>query len=1121
MPFRDKPLNYQARLLISTNVDGRHVLQQRYATKRKDIFLRSHVDIYQVEIDFTLSIVTIWFLPKFTHSFEFDCNDALNIGAAIPGAKYGYFITIFGMKQDPSYHVPALVLKESKDEPARPIKSDLLNTDELYNIKIAHTGEAEKAPRVLKPTFAMDIWYDVETDADLKLIGVSIICTQEDMITPLDVFEWYDFEFPGMDFVERDGFKYGIFPAAITNLSSTPILMWRIVDKNALTMFVFNPDNSVLNVHQVLVESILPHILRFAQQTAHARRDICTLRFIGHNAGKFDHFFLLPQLLAVLDRDISGVDIIYNHRIISVFIRGVTQWFEIVLSDSMSYLPAGAQSLKKAGAVVNSDAAKLDFSYKYMFAFVAWIESIAGSIATEKEWSKTFQSIHQDISNIFDGLTIMPYVTKSPNPNLIDNNGHVLNLPQEIAARVNETPVSLKHIPLLSALYCECDVKAMIEITRRLFTDIYMPNISIRGVVHIDDIWRYPTLSSVMYHNMLNAIPLQLYAPTGAVDELVRASIYGGRVCSSIVGEMGVGCMSRFRRMSAAKTAWRRQIAQWQRLVKTVDALPLTIELLQALPERLYRFITENLYVHLDICSQYPSALTEPLPVGPARFLEQEQINILHDCFGGENFKPCPFMAVVKCRAFICVALLESRMSNCVNHHPFIVPSMPFRESEASSLLWVPGSTQVDGQRAYIDGIWNTQDLWNMCHDGWRFRVVSEHGPLSSMCGVYWPEQSDYVGSFMRSAYELKLAGEQEKNAGKRLVGKISMNSSYGSTLFNVRKHVSCTVACSYAEMKEHVCQMPKGSVTPIQLTRDMDLYLIVEPATHVVNKRPSYIGSFCLSGSRVMLRQLRDLLDPNGKIVYVDTDSITCSVASIFPHLVYSTKITRGNKLGHFNADTNDYTFNIAYECVDGGDRCTWWPASMSFPCFLGHVIVLGRKTYAEQCFFCQKTRIRSKGIPRDQVTWDNFLRLVTWRNTLPYTELVEQHGQAIADILRNKVLPTCFKEDKDHAYFSDHQAVCKSCEAIVTSLATTKAPWTLFSLPRKEFIQKGASMTFEQSSISSHLYSKSGLFLLESISILRHLNIVPDTQGQVSWPCSKCNQYIQKLYSPAPPTC
>ena len=933
------------------------------------------------------------------------------------------------------------------------------------------------------------IFYDFETNREVVPIGVNLMfCNSKLEEDTYYVEEWNKLPNASCS-------SHGWFCEQI-NWATYPFGF--LTTKGAsLTCFVFNPNNTLFTL-KTFFKNMFTFLIQITQRKT-------KYVFIAHNGGKFDHFFTIRYLIEwgeetnTMTRDWRFLSA--SGRVLGCE-TPISDYVAVSFKDSIVYLPLNDRSLRGAARELKLNVQKEDLSYETMFLFCDYLQLLFQSTDERVHYFLSTCKLPIDVlkkAQLFD----LTYENGSPFIN-------VDSTVNKLEAFENN---SLHTLPELIGHYCEMDVIVLREIIKTVFETIFAPHLPIKFKQPIY-LMEYPTLSSMMYHNMLYTIQdKDIQVHSHFVDQFVRKSIYGGRVSSPIIGE-AVGYRTNF------TTSLEYTMAREEMLNHIIQLLPSTPCQETKLWPTMDTFSKElqnmlhQFYIHLDICSQYPSSLTQDLPIGPAHLVTSENaamltylfsltVDELVDIFNNEGI----VFGVLKVRIY--KSLSEYIQVRCEGHHchkPLIVPNIPYRDREGS-LLWIGGMNTGDDMELF--GIWNTQDLLQAKRDGWNIEVieslpVNDCGPKY---GIMWEKGEHYIKSFMAEKFEGKKEGARTGNMGLYMISKISMNGSYGSTLFDV-------LSKTEYQVEEHTARNSRRwattQATYYPLNESGSLVLSATKMSNnsaKTNNRPTYIGSFCLSGSRVMIWQLREALTLNAKIVYIDTDSMTCQLGDAVP-LAKDTFIHEGDELGHFDSKRQMFHFNIAYEATNG-KTCSWWNEhGYKMPCLLDCVVVLARKVYSEKCFFCQQTRVRSKGVKREDMSFDIMYKIVSYK----MWHEARFYSFSLFTPYFYSYLPPCYLEDTLSKWFGEHRVGCPTCHLIPQLLEQSgPRPYLALGLTCPPL----GSIQTSRSSLKVTLFSKNGCFEVKPTTLTRSVGIVFDIKGQLSVKCS-CNMHLGLLVYP-----
>lgn len=225
----------------------------------------------------------------------------------------------------------------------------------------------------------------------------------------------------------------------------------------------------------------------------------------------------------------------------------------------------------------------------------------------------------------------------------------------------------------------------------------------------------------------------QILAPAGPIYDYLRQSIYGGWTKAYMQG------------LIIAPTCPPELAAQLRTVATSQVSIPV---------------LAHDMY---DVASEYPTAVTTPMPVGAGYWVEDaiKRQELVQQCVDEPDPARIPlFFVRASWKAPIRPLFAES--------------TLPQREQHTNSLRWTywddPSCTRVV----------NSLDLWIACHDHTGGGVDTTWTVLDTKDLLYFPEGAQCYAAFMEGCTKLKMDGAAEGNEQKRTAGKIAMNGSIG-----------------------------------------------------------------------------------------------------------------------------------------------------------------------------------------------------------------------------------------------------------------------------------------------------------------------------------------------------
>ena len=779
-----------------------------------------------------------------------------------------------------------------------------------------------------------------------------------------------------------------------------------------------------------------------------------TLILFAHNGGRFDFVILLKFLIFYLAEQIFNVsgdkkwidinDFQYfqnNNRIVGFDCHPFERVY-LSLRDSILFVCTNSKSLAGAASELRLSQQKMVNSFHYMDFLICCIKN---------DWYEE--------ANLLTRLNL--YLLEN-----LDKEEEALELFEVMRLKCGGRLLfsDLFFNNLLE--YVMQDVRTLFEILDFISYKILMPYVE-----HLEfkksNVFHHRSLSSLMYFECLIRIEKSIERsmvqyPLDKSAGIFRKAIYGGRCQSSIVGGLqhskllGGGEMDTEENMREysvllveflknEKIASWLELIDWVFFVKDYDV--------SIIPSWLF-FLFENVFVHIDICSMYPSSLCAPFAVGnilPISEGMKAEIDAMLQNRGLVRFNPYKFPPFVMT---IIVSASKERLSrsilNCSDHNWAEYSSLPFhfeKKTQGQANLKHPlhrdGLHWIVGES--ICGVFCSLDIYNLLSDGFLCHV--KFSEVGYFFDGGWHE--DCCAKFFKHMFELKKEGAREGNLGKKACGKIALNATYGSSLTNVSTKSLYVLAqqnvvdlqenyfssckklynptydpCTGRNIGEtHPCEdnillgLKKGDVGGKFLERDA--------CPLFENKKLTHMGMFCLAGSRIMFRQMRDMVTRGGRIcnslfgdghytrtVYADTDSLTSTLGSCLFGLK---KKYLNSDIGSMNVEKVKYKFGIVLESISGNECSSLLKEhGITFPCLVVP-IVFAKKIYFEMCINCGEVKLRIKGHALDGFNVD-LKNLTTWKRICMYTAaackiqtfnyFLAMHNIMERDILKNSLM-------------------------------------------------------------------------------------------------------------------
>lgn len=1038
------------------------------------------------------------------------------------------------------------------------------------------------------------VFFDFECNRNQDPIGVSLFFADQDF-KPIDSFGVIPCLLADLNkrfAISKQAYFMG------TDWFSGPMGFF-FTEGSEFTIFIFNPENPKMNVLRFLFDIFFPNISSqiqvkvsaFRNNVSYQQRVVTTDKvevvMISHNGGRYDNLFFIVPCLNWFELAMSHLRsitiLINNGSIISFevpllrcqFFKATIQ-INVIFRDSLKYVPSNAKSLDGVATELKIPMHKSLMHIENIFVYCEVLEECLGhrrlfGASETSDFQEAVVFVSEHCPRLYLDQQCYKFLDRL-GERVFNDDGSFKNCAPQIIDGSQQEVVSVKmnNFHLSVASYCKQDTTLLFAIMKKAFCEILLPKIALK-VDSASQFFNLPTLSSIFYRNMFfDKINHSVQGTSNFVDQFCRKALYGGRVCSSIIGQSRgtfENCTtekedketrkhiislaeafieSRFHRNVELDVSETDIVDNFNRSKQTFcsfwEMFPLNL-----------KAALEKTYVHLDICSQYPTAMTAPMPSGELSPLSQEQSSFLQGVFSRPYKQITQQMnAFGYILGIFCVELRQRstyrQNDHCSGHLPLLLPNLPRRLPDGR-LQWVANSQRP------IHGYYSTYDLIQARRDGWSVKFIRsiperygdephifdtetraffyEEDEKLSVTGVHygvvWESSQPILADYMKKAYQMKKEGKEKQNPGLYTMGKVIMNGGYGSTLFDKTKKGQISFKegspDNLKQWKLMKCQLAI-------INEDKGIYAVSYPPTYnalAPANRPSWIGVNILSCSRIMLWQLREALRPTSPILYVDTDSMTISSRDCLS-IQRSSLIKEGDEIGSFEAKTCQFAFNINYETTGSGSCCEWWSKKTNglvqkMPCILSTVIVLARKLYAEKCLFCEKTRVRAKGFRKEALNFNFLSKIIEFQRY--FSPEKARRVDTSERILTNSrsfltyYLPQCFKEDSNTNYFREHadnnihNCHCQKALQNQHAIQTSSEPWTFFGFVDCP-LDYDLACTIRIDSLKVHHLSKtSNEFPFRSLPTIlaRRCCIRQDTINMSSIPCSACGCNLSKL--------
>jgi hypothetical protein len=549
----------------------------------------------------------------------------------------------------------------------------------------------------------------------------------------------------------------------------------------------------------------------------------------------------VPRIIQNNGRILSAdFDLVRNrnlHELDQVFIT-------IAFRDTVIYCPTGSRALSGCAKELKLPQQKQDCVY-YL-----WMDIIyQRALIDEKEFN-FFNETELRIET--ENRLLKRYPNRSTLPD--HEKTHLADVFREkyhafVEAWKEENCNGMK----LILTYCRQDVVTLAGIHNYLFQTLFYPNLHFFLQMESQTLnsfcTRYQTMSSMMLHELLfqciNPLdpkqrPASLHVPFGKLNKIQRRAIFGGRVSSPRIG------------VDFDDEVKRCHEFLWKNEDNKVMVLNAVNDLVKGKPNKnqknwkslkdvstqewlsqkeIFKKSLFPLAIHLDVCSQYPSALVAPQPDGKARLLNEDEIQNLqsklnemvrqvreeNNLDAANHFFLPPFWA--ECEFSFPKEKYDEWSNDCHEHWRLQFSTFPWspRNTAMDTYLFSAGDPTPDkptrglgrllygfGERTIylgwifgkkLKGAYSSIDIIHCIRNGWSVEIFNLeerevyvydeliHDDMPSGCSQSW--HPNYTASFFRAAAEKKMQAEQDGNPALRIFFKTIMNGSYGGNLYD------------------------------------------------------------------------------------------------------------------------------------------------------------------------------------------------------------------------------------------------------------------------------------------------------------------------------------------------
>lgn len=414
--------------------------------------------------------------------------------------------------------------------------------------------------------------------------------------------------------------------------------------------------------------------------------------------------------------------------------------------------------------------------------------------------------------------------------------------------------------------------------------------------------------------------------------------------------------------------------------------------------------------VSTDITSEYPSAMTAPMPYGEPYLASLKWINDINRLLADDNpiwrQSTIPFMhlalpfvahiAFSKKRAPFSQRHNDSETAGAHRHDetlPFIpyrkftdeFIRSPFKKPTAKNLGPLEWLADTNGKTYY--GVYTSLDIYHMRRLGFSVSLTTSYRP------IVWPQWSNSLGDVFRHLYSTKYYAKINGNPELELLSKIIMNSAIGK--FAQRQNAETSF--------------------------DGETFTVDESAVRF-NRTMFQLNAFCMASSRLINQGHQSLIckgthhcdydwaPHDGTMynipVYADTDNlvwITHRVVEVF-NAIRNEGLQPSVKLATFNTDKMQFTFSLEFENWHKTTKngvCPRVAESVLAPYNLtpSSAIFLGKKSYIMRCDVCGEIRLKAKGHNQAGLQPSDFSRIFTQIPQLDRNFFLEQSLNGFMD--------------------------------------------------------------------------------------------------------------------------
>lgn len=858
--------------------------------------------------------------------------------------------------------------------------------------------------------------------------------------------------------------------------------------------------------------------------------------FMAHNGSRFDFVLtfkiLFHFLVKIIHQDnftkfmyfqnqgrIVGMDFTFKKNIIISF------------RDSILFVPTLNKSLKGATKELKLPLNKAENFYKIM-------DFISLKLRVCLDWNEL---IHNELSQY-----LWDY--------FLDIDQVFFELEK---CKINENTTLKELFDCQLVEYVKYDVLVLKQLMEYIMINVILPNFKyLQG--DISRLVSERSITALAYNEYTFTLSQKiqcLYFPTEEQREFIGESVYGGRCTGTLIGK--------YKHLQQDHGVYFIDIPEiimdiWQKWPETTN-FKIFLEFIRKNYQDLRQTYGPNIevfflgiFLHVDICSMYPSALNSPFPIGPIKPLSIGNINEIQTSLNNKTFhvfKYPPFFVYAKVSSD--KTLVREALLDCNKHGYLNYSSCPYhvKDKKKKTTEFIGGQNGglhfVVGEN--IEGYYNSVDIYNMMVESFQIEILSVKSNDKFLNGYY------FVGGWhdcVQSEYfeEKFLLKKNAKTPGDKFAAKVVLNGTYGKMITELLNKMTHFLNKLQTNMKgENVQEIISTSFDPLTGQKNLEaekVYISSVPNKNFKsseNKKMAQCGSYCLALTRTMYAQMRNMIMEGidiyqksqnykikGYLGYSDTDAQTASFIGVclgIPDKYFN------EDLGKLNTTTIQYDFGLVAETCKGE-----YPHCPSlyegWPCFF-IPMTCAKKFYIETCMFCRNIKFRAKGhSAEDMDKVKDLNKLIRIFKTIDYkTNLIIQQLKKEYSLIdstfkcMNKYnmfqveIPICilndvllFGMDDSSWSFEKHLINCKYQHFIDSKNIKKKWTTVLQSLSSSR-TTLSVSLFKGADSNKNPGFAKAKSFTIQTGLIKRKIFVC---QVASYLPCDNCEEMIQSWFDP-----